>query len=134
MHFFNVYFEEGYPCVRIFKIIRCSSLHICYYVDVLKNVAKFKGTHFHRSLFSTCNLQIHWKRDADKYSFLWVLQNILVALLLWKTFCELVFKFYEKRRTALPIIIKIYREVDSFFKNCEGKCIFENIHLLLGVF
>ena len=54
----------------------------------LKNVAKFTEMHLHRSLFSTCNLQLHGKRDAGIYSFLWVLRNFLGTLLLWKTSCS----------------------------------------------
>ena len=51
-----------------------------------------------------------------------------------ETSCEMDLKgeFYEKWRTDVLIIIKIYREVDSFFKkssHCKGKCIFENKHL-----
>ena len=122
-----------YSYVWISKIIRSSSSHMYYYLVVLKNLAKFTGTHLHRGFFSTCNLQLHRKRDAGTYSFLWVSRNFLGALLLWKTSCELILNggFYEKWWTDILIIMKIYREVDNVFKknrNCKGKCIFENIH------
>ena len=63
-----------------------------YYIVILKDAAKFTGVHLHRSLFSTCNLQLHRKRDAGTYSFMLVLRNFLGTLLLWKTSCELVLK------------------------------------------
>ena len=77
---------------------------------------KLTGMHLH--LFSTCNLQLHLKRDASIYRFKWVLQNFLGTLLLWKSSCGLVLKeeFYETWRTNILIIIKIYREVHSSFK------------------
>ena len=53
-----------YSYVWISKIIRSSSSHMYYYLVVLKNLAKFTGTHLHRGFFSTCNLQLHRKRDA----------------------------------------------------------------------
>ena len=71
---------RGYPHVGISQGIRSSTSHLYYYVVVLKNLAIFTAAHLHRSLFSTCNLQLHWKRDAGTYSFLWVLRT----LLLWK--------------------------------------------------
>ena len=79
-----------------------------YYLVVLKNVAKFTGMHLHRSLFSTYNLQLHGKRDAGIYSFLWVLRNFLGTLLLWKTSGELALKerFYEKWRTDILLFQK----------------------------
>ena len=97
-----------YSYVWISKIIRSSSSHMYYYLVVLKNLAKFTGTHLHRGFFSTCNLQLHRKRDAGTYSFLWVLQNFLGTLLLWKTSCELILngEFYEKWWTDILIIIK----------------------------
>ena len=57
------------------------------------------------------------RRDAGTYSFLLVLRNFLGTLLLRKTSCEVFLKeeLYEKWRTDVHIIIKRYREVDSFF-------------------
>ena len=109
----RIYFYVG-----ISQDIRSSSSHMYYYIVVLKNLAKLTEMHLHRSLFSTCNLQLHRKRDAGIYRFLWVLRNFLGTLLLSKTSCELVLKgqFYEKWRTDTLIIIKIYREVDNSFK------------------
>ena len=77
VHFFNVDFAEnistqGYP--KISKM--------CYYIVVLKNLTKLKGMHQHRSLLSSCNLQLHRKRDAGIYRFPWVLRNFLGTL--WK--------------------------------------------------
>ena len=94
---------------------------MCYYIDVLKNFAKLTGMHLHRSLFSTRNLQLHRKRDAGIYRFLWVLRNFLGTLLLWKTSCKLVLKgeFYEKWLTDILIIIKRYQEVNSSFKKAD---------------
>ena len=94
---------RGYPYVGISQDVRSNSLHMYYYIVVLKNVAKFKGMPLDRSFFSTCNLQLHQKRDAGIYSFLLVLQNISGTLLLWKTFRELVLKgeLYEKLRTDI---------------------------------
>ena len=123
------------PCRRylyagISEDIKSISSHMYYCIVIFKNLTKLTGMHLHRSLFSTCNLQLHRKRDAGTYSFMLVLRNFLGTLLLWKTSCELVLKgqFYEKRQTDILIIIKRYREVDSSFKkrHCEGKCIFEN--------
>ena len=90
-----------------------------YYCRViLKNVAKATGFHLRWSVLSICNLQLHRKREASKYSFLWVLRNFLRTVLSWKNSCELVLKgqFYEKWWTDILIIIKRYREVDSSFK------------------
>ena len=72
--------------------------------------------HMNWGFFSTCNRQLYWKRDAGKYSFLWVLRNFLRAPLLWKTSCELNLKreFYKKWRTDILNI------------HFEGECIFEN--------
>ena len=68
-----------------------------YYKVVLNSLAKFKGTYRDRSLFPTCNLQLHWERDARIYIFLLVLRNFSGTGLLRKTFCELVLKveFYK---------------------------------------
>ena len=109
---------KGYPYVGISQDIRSSSSHMYYYIVVLKNLAKFAGAQLHRSLFSTCNLQLHRKKDPGLYSFLWVFRKFLGTLLLWKTSCELVLKweFYEKWRTDILIIIKRYLELDSSFK------------------
>ena len=109
---------KRYLYVGISQDIRTSCSLMYYYINVLKNLAKLTGMLQHQSLFSTCNLQLHWKRDSGKYRFLCVLQKFLGTLLLWKTSCKLVLKgeFYEKWRTDILIIIKIYREVDSFFK------------------
>ena len=109
---------RGYFYVRIPQDIRSGSSHMYYYIVVLNSLAKFAGMHRDRSLFSTCKLQLHWKRDAGKYSFLWVLRNFLGTLLLRKTSCELVLKveFHEKWWTDILIKIKRYRELDSSFK------------------
>ena len=111
------------PCRKYFyagmsQDIRSSSSHMYYYIVVLKNLANLTGMHLHQSLFSTCNLQLHRKRDAGIYRSRWVFWNFLGALLLWKTSCELALKgeFYEKWRTNILIMIKIYREVHSSFK------------------
>ena len=92
-------------------------------IVVLKNFAKFTGMHLHRSFFSTCDLKLYWKGNADIYSFLWVLQLFLGTALLWKTSCDLVLKgeFYENGEPTFFIIIKIYREVDSSFKKKKPK-------------
>ena len=92
-------------------------------IVVLKNFAKFTGMHLHRSFFSTCDLKLYWKGNADIYSFLWVLQLFLGTALLWKTSCDLVLKgeFYENGEPTFFIIIKIYREVDSSFKKKNQK-------------
>ena len=109
----RIYFYVG-----ISQDIRSSSSHMYYYIVVLKNLAKLTEMHLHRSLFSTCNLQLHRKRDASIWRFRWVFRNILGTLLLWKTSCGLVLKgeFHEKWRTKTFIIIKIYCEVHSSFK------------------
>ena len=109
---------RGYPSVGD---IRSSSSHMCYYVVIIKNLAKFTGTHLHQTLFSTCNLQLHWNRDAGTYSFPWLFQSFLGILSLWKTSCELVLKgkLHEKWWTDIFITIKIYCEVDSFFKKAD---------------
>ena len=100
-----------------------------YYIVVLKNLAKLTGMHLHRNLFSTCNLQLHRKRDAGIYRFRWVLRNFLGTLLSWKTSCGLVLKgeFYGKWITNICIIIKIYREVHSFIKKTD--IVRENVSL-----
>ena len=126
-----VFFQCG-PCRRylyagISQDIRSSSSHMYYYIVILKKVAKFAGIHVHRSLFSTCNLQFHQKRDTGTYSFLLVLRNFLGTLLIWKTSCKLVLKgkLYEKWRTDILIIIKISwsRTSSNFFKKqtLQGK-------------
>ena len=94
---------RGYPYVGISQDVRSNSLHMYYYIVVLKNVAKFTGMPLHRSFFSTGNLQLHRKRDAGTYSFLLVLRNFSGTLLLWKIFRELVLKgeLYEKWRTDI---------------------------------
>ena len=106
------------PLRRDTQDIRSRSSHMYYYIVVLKNLAKLTGIHLHRSLYSTCNLQLHRKRDAGIYRFRWVLRNFLGALLFWKTSCGLVLKgeFYEKWKTNILIIIKTYREVHGSFK------------------
>ena len=108
---------RGYYFVGISQDIRSSSLHMYYYLVILKNLVKFTGTHFHRGLFSTCNLQLHWKRVTGTWSFLLVFRNFLGTLLLQKISCKLVLKkrFYEKWRTDILIIIKICPEIDSAF-------------------
>ena len=113
--------SRRYLYVGISQDIRSSSSHMYYYIVVLKNLAKFTEMHLHRSLFSTCNLQLHRKRDAGIYRFRWVLRNFLGTLLLWKTSCRLVLKggFYEKWITNIFIIIKIYREVHSSIKKTD---------------
>ena len=73
---------RGYYYIGISQDIRSNSLHMYYYIVILTNLVKFTGTHFHRGLFSTCNLQLHWKRDAGTWSFLWVFRNFLGTLLL----------------------------------------------------
>ena len=119
----KIAFFECRPCraylyVRIPQVIRSSRSHMYYYKVVLNRLAKFKGTYRDRSLFSTCNLQLHWERDAGIYLFLLVLRNFLGTGLLRKTSCELVLKvkFYEKWWTDILVIIKRHREVDSSFK------------------
>ena len=94
---------RGYPYVEISQDIRSSSLHMYYYIVVLKDVADFTGMHLQRSLFSNCNLRLHQKRDAGTYNFLLVLRNFLGPLILSKTSCELVLKgqLYEKWRTDI---------------------------------
>ena len=123
---------RGYLYVGIPQYIRSSSSHMYYYIVVLNSLAKFTVTHRDRSLFSTCNLQLHWKRDTRIYIFLLVLRNFLGACLLRKTSCELVLKveFYEKWWTDSHslIIIKDIVKSTALSKNryCEGQCIFEN--------
>ena len=90
------FFQCG-PCRRylyaqISQDIRSSSLHVYYYIVVLKNLAKLTGMHLHQKLFSTCSLQLHRKRDAGIYRFQWDVRNFLGILLLWKTSCGLVLK------------------------------------------
>ena len=118
LHFFNVDLAGDISLRMDTQDIRSSSSHIYYCIVVLKSSAKFTGTHRDRSLFSTCNLQLHWKRDAGIYIFLLVLWNFLGTRLLQKTSCELVLKveYYEKWWTDILIIIKRYHEVDSSFK------------------
>ena len=120
LHFFNMDLTED-PYVGISQNIRSSSSHMYCYVVVFKNLAKFTGMLLHQRLFSTCNLQLHWKRDLGTYSVLWVLRNFLRTLLIWKTSCKLnlIEEFYKKRQTDILIKIKIYRKVDSFFKNTD---------------
>ena len=110
--------SRRYLYAGISQDIMSSSTHMYCYIVILKNLAKLTGIHLHRSLFSTCNLQFYWKRDAGIYRFRWVLRNFLGTYLLWKTSCGLVLKgeFYGKWRTNILIIIKIYREVYSSFK------------------
>ena len=110
--------SRRYLYARISQDIMSSSARMYCYIVILKNLAKLTGMHLHRSLFSTCNLQLHRKRDAGIYRFRWVLRNFLGTYLLWKTSCGLVLKgeFYGKWRTNILIIIKIYREVYSSFK------------------
>ena len=78
---------RGYPYVEISQDIRSSSLHMYYYIVVLKDVADFTGMHLQRSLFSNCNLRLHQKRDAGTYNFLLVLRKFLGPLILSKTSC-----------------------------------------------
>ena len=58
-----------YLYVGISQDIRSSSSHMYYYIVVLKNLAKLTEMHLHESLFSTCNLQLHRKRDVDVQTF-----------------------------------------------------------------
>ena len=126
----NCAFLQCGPCRRylysgISQDIRSSSSHMYYYIVVLKNLANLTGMHLHQSLFSTCNLELHWKRDTGIYRFQWVLQNFLGTLLL----CKLGSKgeLYEKWRTNILIMIKIYREVHSSFKKTD--IVRENVYL-----
>ena len=89
----------------------------------LKHFVKFTGMHL--SLFSICNDELHWKRAACMYSFLWVLWIFLRTLLLWKTSFELVLKgeFFEKWRIDILFINKRYPEVEislSLNRHCES--------------
>ena len=110
--------SRRYLYARISQDIMSSSARMYCYIVILKNLAKLTGMHLHRSLFSTCNLQLHRKRDAGIYRFRWALRNFLGTYLLWKTSCGLVLKgeFYGKWGTNILIITKIYREVYSSFK------------------
>ena len=105
-----------------------------FYIAVLKNLAKFTRTHLHRSLFSIWNLQLHWNRDIGTYRFLWVLRKFFWTLLLWKSSCELVLKGknYKKWQTNILIIIKIYREVDSFFEKTD--IVRESVYLKIYIY
>ena len=96
---------------------RSNSLYMFYWIAVRKSYAKFTVMHLHRSLFSTCYLQLYWKRDVGIYIFLWILRKFLGATLLLKNSSDLVLKgqFYKKWRTSI-LIIKRYRKVDSTFK------------------
>ena len=123
---------RGYLYVGMPQDIRSISSHMYYYIVVLNSLAKFTGTHRDRSLFSTCSLQLHWKRNAVIYIyiFLLVLRNFLGKHLLRKTSCKLVLKvgFYEKWWTDILIIIKRCCESTALSNNrlCNGQCIFEN--------
>ena len=119
----NCAFLQCGPCSRylysgLSQDIRSSSSHMYYYIVVLKNLANLTGMHQHRSLFSTCDLQLYWKRDTGIYRFWWVLRNFLGTRLLWKTSWELVLKeeFDEKWRTNFLVMVKTYREVHSSFE------------------
>ena len=92
-------------------------------------MANLTGMHLQCGLFPTCNLQLHRKRDTGIYRFWWVLRNFLRTPLLWKTFCELVLKgeFYEKWRTNILIMIKIFSEGPSSFKKAD--IVRENVYL-----
>ena len=61
---------RGYLYVGMPQDIRSISSHMYYYIVVLNSLAKFTGTHRDRSLFSTCSLQLHWKRNAVIYIYL----------------------------------------------------------------
>ena len=132
----NCAFLQCGPCRRylysgISQDIRSSSSHMYYYIVVLKNLANLTGMHLHQSLFSTCNLQLHRKRDIGIYRFRWVLQNFLGTLLLWKISCGLVLKgeSCEKWRSNILILVKRYIvKFTALSKNryCEGKYIFES--------
>ena len=45
--------------------IKSISLHMYYCIVIFKNLTILTGMHLHRSLFSTCNLQLHRKRDTS---------------------------------------------------------------------
>ena len=101
-----------------------SSLMYCYIV-ALKNVPKFTGIHLHR-IFSTCNLQLHRKRERRRQiwfsvSFAKFFRNTFIMENLLKIGFER--RTYEKWRTDVLIIIKRYREVDSSFmkQSLRGK-------------
>ena len=115
MHFFNVDFAEGI-LRRDIPRFQKQQFAMYYYIVVLKNLAKITGMHL--VSFQPPTFNFIGKRDTNPYSFLWVLQNILGTLLLWKVSCELVLKgeSYEKCLTNILIIIKRYRKVKSFFK------------------
>ena len=85
--------------------------------------------HLHRSLFSTCNLQLYWTRDAGIHIFPKILRIFLGTTLLLKTSCELVLKgeFYEKWQNDI-LHINRYRKVDisCIDQRLWGESIFEN--------
>ena len=51
---------KRYLYLGISRDIISSGAPIYYYIDVLKNSAKVTGMHLHRSLYLTCNFQLHW--------------------------------------------------------------------------
>ena len=91
---------RGYPYVGRSQDIRSSSLHIYYYTVVLTNFAKFKGTQLHRSLFSTCNLQLYWKRDGGIYK-----RSVSFAKFFRRTFImKNLLRIRFERRTLLKMV------------------------------
>ena len=66
----------------------------------IKKYAKFTRTYLHRSLFSTCNLQLYWKKDTgiSIFSVKMFSAKYFRNKFIRKNSCELVLKgdFYEK--------------------------------------
>ena len=113
----------------------------------IKNYAKFTRTYLHRSLFSTCNLQLYWKKDTSisvfsvkMFSAKYFRNNFITEKLLWTGF--------ERRilRKMVKWITKSIVKATALSKNryFDRKCIFHryffskvvcwNIFLSLTVF
>ena len=91
VHFFNIDLAEDTLHRDIPRYQKQEFAHVLLIV-VLRNYAKFTVMHLHRSLFSTCNLQLYWKRDVGIHIFRLILQNFSGTTLLRKNTCELVLK------------------------------------------
>ena len=113
--------------------ISCSQQKICYLVTIcglwvfyilrrlmlskIKKYAKFTRTYLHRSLFSTCNLQLYWKKDTGISIF--SVKMFSAKYFRNKFITEKLLRTgFERRflRKMVKWITKKYRKGDSSFK------------------
>ena len=112
--FLQCWLCRRYPYVKISQDIRSRSSHMYYYIVVLKKLAKLTEMHL---LFQPVTFNFIGKETSTYIDFCEFCKNFQDTFIIWNLL-QIAFglEFYEKWRTEILIIIKIYREVDRSFK------------------